>query len=292
MRRLIQEHIRLIVVTVLTVAGVALSAMAVNIGRPHGVKSQSVNKQVVCFTLSDGRRIDSSNIGSYTQKAAAGDRDALYIVGVQHHLGLDVPVDKSVAAQYYLQAATAGEPHTCLELGYDYDRSLDERIAWMEKAADADIQQTMTELAQIYRDQKRDNENALKWFVRSADTFGDQFSSYCAGHIYQGKQDYENALKYYRLTIENYNADPTKGDKTMAAGAYRNLGNMIKSGNIKDYSPDDAFNYYRRAHELDPDQYTSYSLGYCYENGYGVEQDYTEPSLCITPPNCLNRAPA
>lgn len=127
MRRLIQEHIRLIVVTVLTVAGVALSAMAVNIGRPHGVKSQSVNKQVVCFTLSDGRRIDSSNIGSYTQKAAAGDRDALYIVGVQHHLGLDVPVDKSVAAQYYLQAATAGAPHACLELGYDYDRSLDER---------------------------------------------------------------------------------------------------------------------------------------------------------------------
>ena len=106
--------------------------------------------------------------------AKQGNRDAMYLLGSMHQMGMGVPPSNQDAVAWYRKAADAGKPDAVFmmgvmnEAGSGLPRSLPEAFNWYKKSADRGFYPGMIKIADMYgkgRGVKKDPAQAYMWFT-------------------------------------------------------------------------------------------------------------------------------
>jgi TPR repeat protein len=113
--------------------------------RPMAGKFSGPERDFVDHLLAQdaARESDAAALARLTARAAAGDSEAEFELGVASELGRGVPQDYVAARQHYLAAAAKGNAHAMSGLGVLYDKghgvAVDDGQAasWYRRAADA-----------------------------------------------------------------------------------------------------------------------------------------------------------
>lgn len=114
---------------------------------------------------------------SYEQRAAAGDSEAEYMLGVAHQQGLGVPVDLKKAADWFHRAAEHGHDRAEVvlgalsETGEGVDRNLERAVHWYGLAARRGLADAQFNLARLldHGDGIASNKvQALQWYLLAA----------------------------------------------------------------------------------------------------------------------------
>jgi TPR repeat protein len=111
-------------------------------------------------------------------RAAEGDADAQFLLGVWHHQGLGVPEDLDEAVAWYRRAAEQGQPEAQSNLGVMYlegrgvTQDDAEALQWLRRAADQGVAQAEFSLGWMYlhgRGVPEDSAEAATWLERAAE---------------------------------------------------------------------------------------------------------------------------
>ncbi|MFN3579241.1 MAG: sel1 repeat family protein [Pseudomonas sp.] len=139
---------------------------------------------------------------------AAGDPDALFLLGKAYHLGLGVAVDEQRATDYYQQARVLGSARASHNLGtiLDLNTHKDEAIAMFDEALERGLKiPTLINLGNAHTPQDEDFRYGYKAAVEGTSKAGDYFAMayehtqqtdylFLASHQYV--RGYLAALKY------------------------------------------------------------------------------------------------
>ncbi len=161
-------------------------------------------------------------------------------------------------------------------------------LEWCRKAAEQGDALGQIYLGLMYRNGygvARNYTEAVKWYRKSAEQ-GDAYGQTSLGVMYQNGygvlQDYLQALKWYHKAAEQGYANAQNNLGLMYFAGYED---WVKTGSgvrwcVSPFCPkrkpvETAVRWYRRAAEQGHAG-GQYNLGYMYQNGYGVPQDYAE----------------
>lgn len=185
------------------------------------------------------------NIPAVTQKAAAGDPLAQYMLGIHYAFGIQ------------------------------NDEQLTQSVYWFRKSAEQGYSEAEYRLGQAYgsgRGVNNDNKLAIYWFRKAAED-GAVNAQFWLGVMYENgvgvKQDHEEALRWFLSAGKKGNPD-----------AQVSLGRAYEDGEgvPQDYAQ--AAEWYKKAAEQVPDYGGAgqgrNNLGLLYLDGHGVPQDYVE----------------
>lgn len=256
---------------------------------------------------------DTDKANEYYEKAYEnGSEKAAYSIGVQYLDGNGREKNHEEAMKYLKEAAENGNVNAKFELGKQYASGNDfitankqEAIHWYEEAANDGSNAAMYNLAIIYVDPGEDSgiepdyEKALGLLKESYDN-GYYYSSYLLAIAYYNGEgvpkDVEKAKQYLKVAlkhIDEYNDAQKKGISNLKESLENDvltidncLDKAKEAGDKKDY--DNYFKYLQLGadKENNPSELKKankdtlgrahYLLAYCYLNGTGVSQNYTE----------------
>lgn len=143
------------------------------------------------------------------EKAAAGDADSLFTLGVMYYFGYNVPKDLDKSLQFYNEAADKNHAAAQYNLGMMYlsgegVKSDPEKAAgYLQRAAESGVVLSQINLGLLYlegRGVKRDPRQAVVWLSKAAET-GEPESCFALGKLYvQGDsgvpKDIDKGIKY------------------------------------------------------------------------------------------------
>ena len=180
------------------------------------------------------------NIEELKQRAAAGDAEAQYELGICYLNGEDIKLDEEAAVLWFQISAKQGYAEAqsvlgeCYHFGAGVEQNMEVAVKWYRLAAEQGLVEAQTKLGGIYLG------------------------------VEGVEQNYEEAVKCYRLAAEQGN------DK-----AQYNLGYAYANGDGVEPNYEEAVKWYRLAAEQGNDK-AQYNLGYACQFGDGVEQNYEE----------------
>ena len=227
----------------------------------------------------------------YRKAADQGEMSAQASLGYLYLDGKGVTQDYSQAVYWFRKAADQGEPYAMFNLAGCYYRgdgvSQDYKQAayWYEKSADKGFMDAQAQLASMYRTGEgvsEDHVKAVKWYTLAAEQ-GDFLSQYLLISYYEEgthiAQDYAQAVYWSRKASE-YVIDP---DETYAysynvfvASAQCKLGYFYENGLGVAQNYRQAIDLYWQSTETNDYSEAYFRLGACYENGRGVAKDISK----------------
>jgi hypothetical protein len=179
-------------------------------------------------------------------RAEKGDAAAQAALGFMYELGIDVPVNCTEAAKWYLKAAEQSNTRAKLNLGQ------------------------IAALGFVYKlgiDAPVDCAEAVKWCRKAAEQ-GNPRAQFNLGQMYEWgngvPQDFAEAVKWYRQAAEQG-----------GAAAQFKLGLCYCNGQGVPQNTAEAVKWWGRAAEQG-EAAAQFNLGLCYCNGQGVPQDYAQ----------------
>ncbi|MBP5455902.1 MAG: leucine-rich repeat protein [Paludibacteraceae bacterium] len=199
------------------------------------------------------------------------DAEALYYLGVAYQNGQGVFSDAEEAAKWIKRSAEKGYVHAQLMLGYLYmqGEGIEENKnkAWELFHEITNVKEVQAQacfyLGLLYGDGSfagHDNSKAVKWLEKSL-SYGYKLAN--------------NYLEYYKQLANNTSSDdsfdedePNWDEIGDANEIYKKGWSIFNSNNHKK-----AFQYFAKAAEMGLSE-AQYQMGYCYDSGSGVEQDF------------------
>jgi len=242
-----------------------------------GLNIQNISRIRTRDTVSGGiARNDADVIARLLQKAAQGDADAQYSLGLMCVNGQGVARNDAEAVKWFRMAAAQGDAYSQTNLGLMYAngqgvaRNDAEAVKWFRMAADQGLAESQSNLGVMYaqgRGVARNEAEAVKWY-RMAANQGNAGGQYNLGAMFaQGlgvaRNDAE-AVKWLRMAAD-------QGD----AKAQNALGVMYSKGRGVVPNDAEAAKWYRMAADQGVAD-AQYSLGFMYENGRGVAPNAAE----------------
>ena len=189
------------------------------------------------------------------EAAQNGDAFYQYGMGVLYEDGAGVERDYETARQFYLLAASHGQPNAFQRLGIFYlhgfgvDVSADTAVAYFEKAASFGLTDAMLDLGRLYLDGelvKQSDTKALQYFQAAWDK-GDEEAAYQLAGLYLSgrgvKQSDSRAIQLYQSALD-----------TGYAPAAEALGDIYSDTTRSVWAPETAARYYRQAVDLGLEQ--------------------------------------
>lgn len=221
----------------------------------------------------------------FRNSAELGNLDAMVELGQCYQYGLGTPIDPGQAITWYQNAAEQGSVTAQYRLGQCYDEGFgvakdqSKAVNSYIKAASKGHVLAQRALAKYYLELVGDSRQALFW-ARKAWDQGDAESAYILGMMYDMgfgvQEDDDAALAFYRQAAEKGFEEARERVKKLEKRAANEK--LLKEGieyfNKKDYKM--AVSRFKSA--ADNNGEAHYWLGYCYENGFGVEKSITEAS--------------
>ncbi|NKD16201.1 tetratricopeptide repeat protein [Aeromonas caviae] len=211
-------------------------------------------------------------IAALIKEAEAGNKKALFNLGVKYQYGRGVEKNAHEAVSWYSKAAEQGHARAQCNLGLMYEKgqgveqSHHEAVFWYRKSAEQGYARAQCNLGFMYeRGQgvEQSYHEAVLWYRKSAEQ-GYPRAQCNLGVMYQKGHGVEpsnhEAVIWYRKSAEQ------EYDR-----AQHNLGLMYRNGYGIEKSDSEAVFWFRKAAEQ---EYASAqcSLGFMYEYGRGVEQ--------------------
>ena len=137
---------------------------------------------------------------------------AAHLLGKVYRDGVEVPQDRSVAKEWFLRSAQAGNDYSQYALGkLLLEEKSPEAVSWLQKAAELGNQHAQYKLGKLYltgEQVEKDVATALRYLKDSAQR-NNQFAQYTLGKLYlQGadvKQDRETARQWLELSAAQGN---------------------------------------------------------------------------------------
>lgn len=137
---------------------------------------------------------------------------AAHLLGKVYRDGVEVPQDRSIAKEWFLRSAQAGNDYSQYALGKMLlEEKSPEAVAWLQKAAELGNQHAQYKLGKLYltgEQVEKDIATALRYLKDSAQR-NNQFAQYTLGKLYlQGvevKQDREIARQWLELSAAQGN---------------------------------------------------------------------------------------
>lgn len=147
--------------------------------------------------------------------AEKGVAESQYALGYLYDKGAGVPLDYSLAAKWYLEAARSGhrDAQNAIALMYLYGRgvekNVEEAVGWFRKAAEQGNAIAQANLGDMYFEGvgvTKDIEEARRWYRRASDQ-GDGHGHLSLGWMYYAglgvpERDYVEAYKLMRLAAD------------------------------------------------------------------------------------------
>lgn len=268
------------------------------------------------LTFSDSKEIipvTEEDVTWLTKLSDEGNPFAQNNLGYFYNNNLFVEKDFKKAYELYLSSAEQGFTVAQCNLGFAYlhgvyvEKDLEKSFDLYLTAAKNGSIKAMCVVAKCYYDGEgvdKSFEKSLEWYILPAEK-GDKFAQYQIGFMYYGglgvDKNYEIALKWFTLALEqgywfaefylgciyyygdySVKKDIKKAYEYFLSGADRKitlclntLGNLYFKGvgNVIQQNYDKSAYYYQSSIENSSSQF---SLGYMYECGFGVKQDYNE----------------
>lgn len=156
-------------------------------------------------------RAQLSDFSELSAKAAQGNAEAQFKLGVRHHYGEGVSQNYSEAFKWFQKAADQGFAPAQSELGYMHEQghgttvNFDEAVKWYRKAADQGLPLGLNNLGSMCdqgRGLPQNPVEAAKWFRKAAEQGLPVAQRNFGNALAQGrgvKQDYVEAYKWLRL---------------------------------------------------------------------------------------------
>ena len=228
--------------------------------------------------------------------AKQGNPDAQNRIGYMYNSGKGMRQDYAVAMKWYRIAAAQGSAKAQTNIGFMYEngqgvlQDYAEAMKWYRKAADQGIAGAQSNIGVMYANGEgvpQDYAEATKWYRKAADQ-GNAGAQNNIGSMYangQGvPQDYTEAIKWWRKAADQGNADAQNNLRIMSTreaadqvdDPYKNLRIMehaLAAERLGDWKS--AFLLLKPLAEQG-DATAQFDLGFIYENGKGVPQDYAE----------------
>ena len=206
----------------------------------------------------------------YAEKAAAGETEAMFRLGMLYLDGLGVEKNEIEAVSWFTKAADAGDVNAINKLGEMYyngngvTENNSTSTEWFMKAAEAGNAEAMRNVGVLYETGQKDYKTALEWYLKAANA-GDATAMLYAAYCYdEGKgvaQDFETALEWY---LKAANAGNTN--------AMLHIGRLYYKGNGVEQSYKIAAEWFEKAAEAG-DPYGMHLIGLMYAEGLGVEKN-------------------
>ncbi len=264
-----------------------------------------------CYKNGEGVTEDAQEAAKWFRKAAEnGDSKEQQKLAIRYAEGDGVPQDKKEAAKWFCKAADQDDALHKFFLGQRYAKGdgvpqdKQEAAKWFSKAeeqGDAGFQCIIGLFFLNGIGIPQDYQEAVKCYRKAAES-GDASAQNILGDCYSKGQgvvkDDQEALKWYRMAAKNgdaaaqfylglYNDFISPPDKPEAAKWYRKaaeqgdiaaqseLGYRYEAGQGVTQDYQEAVKWYRKAAEQG-DIWAECNLGNCYANGRGVTQNITE----------------
>lgn len=148
------------------------------------------------------------------KKAADGDTDSQYELGLEYLNGNNLKQDYSLAIKWIRLAAEKRYPDACYSLGqiYDYGNGVAkddaESFKWYLIAAQENHTEARRTLGYAYKygtnGVKKDLKEAAKWFETIAESYGNKTVMMDLAGIYDELKEYTKAEKLYRESLDGY----------------------------------------------------------------------------------------
>ena len=247
----------------------------------------------------------------WKKKAEAGDPVAMRHVGVSYYYGSAVKRDYGLALKWLRKGADAGDPESMRYVGKIYwgglgvDRNFSQAMYWYKKASAAgDSESTMYIGNMLYNGEgvTKNHNEAFKWYKKAADE-GNSDAMRSVGVLYNNGEgtprDYAAARYWYEKAAaagntkareyleknnksqvsrnSNQNVGQTLGKKqspgrTVTAGSAAGNSSANRPALTADQQKfQDAM---KKAEQGDAN--AIFNIGYYYDTGTGVRQDYRE----------------
>lgn len=237
----------------------------------HGALGQTANGL-------PAKPVASAPVDELTAMARRGSAEAQYELGIRHHNGLGVAMDKVMALKLFSASAAQGFAKAEYELARHHQGmsgaalDLQQAFVYTRKAAEHGHGPAQVDLGFIYLNAndrvRKDLASSFYWFKKAADSqhvvaqcmLGDFYKNGWGGV----RQDDAEALKWYRLTA-------VKDDKCAPKSQFElYLAYAAGKGTPKD--PKAAVAWLKRSAEAGNPR-AQYALGRAYASGQGVERD-------------------
>ncbi len=209
-------------------------------------------------------------VAEWKASAESGDAVSALLLGVISDIGQGVPQDYAQALYWYKRAAEAGSPSGMFNVGIMYDggqgvpQDQAEAARWYGRAAAAGFARAEYNLALMYETGSgvpRDRDRAIRLF-RSAEEHGLMAA---ARHLAQ-----LGGRRVPRVTAQP--ARQASRDDVAMEDFRRAQSAMLERTPAEAQHAALLFRRVAQNHDAAA-QYAQYDLGYCYENGRGVQQD-------------------
>jgi len=247
-----------------------------------------------CYLTGEGVLQDYAEAAKWLRKAAKqGDAGSEVFLGLCYAMGQGVSKDDAEALTWYRKAAGQGNASAevllgnCYANGQGVPQDCEEAIKWYRKAADQGDTIAQTAIGSCYASGQgvpQDYTEAVTWYRRAADAGYVEAESKLGLFYANGwgmQKDYAEAALWYQAAAEKGNAE-----------AQRNLGDFYATGEggvrqdnaeaVKWYGKaaaqgDSVAAFKKNRIEADQgDASAQFKLGYDYNIGQGVKQDYSE----------------
>jgi len=148
-----------------------------------------------CVTL-DGLLGEPEAVAALREKAAAGDQESQYQLGLRYTQGYGVREDYREAARWFTKSAQQGHPDAAYMLGIalytgrGVERDASYAVPWFAAAAEKGHMRARHQLGDAYangRGVKKEPAWALRWF-ESAARMGHREAQFSAGILYSGAE--------------------------------------------------------------------------------------------------------
>ncbi|MEE9911299.1 MAG: sel1 repeat family protein [Deltaproteobacteria bacterium] len=205
-----------------------------------------------CFISCVPARWTKEDIHHLQMSAQRGDAKSQVLIGDIYEFGADVPVDPTIAAQWYQLAAKQDNPEAQFYLGVMYElgiglhRNTTESLKWLFKAGEQGQERAQIWLAGIYLKDRELGQEFLKRIrkYRQSAERGNTVAQYTLGWIYREGAGLavnpQEAMKWYRKAAQQGN--------TSAQFA---LGTIYLEGNVAPANPGEALLWLRKSAEAE-----------------------------------------
>ena len=199
--------------------------------------------------------------------------EALNKLGVIYSQGALGKEDDVTAAQYFEQAANAGNAWGACNLANAYENGegvhKDEKkaVAYYRQAAEAGLAEGMKGLADCYAfatGVMKDNDKAYEFYLQAAEA-GIPYAMLRTGDLRADSERYDEAHEWYVKTTKT-------DDKAMRGWAFDRLGNLYLNNNFGENREPTAVNYFRKS-AAEKCTGGMNMLAYCYRYGIGTKEN-------------------
>jgi TPR repeat protein len=237
----------------------------------HGVLGQPADG-------SSAKAVAATSMAELAALAGRGSAEAQYELGMRHHNGVGVPMDKAMAFRLFSDSAAQGYAKAEYQLARHHQGlsgaalDLQQAFAYTRKAAEHGHGPAQVDLGFLYLNGndrvRKDLASSFLWFRKAAE--GRHVVAQCMlGDFYRNgwggaRQDDAEAVKWYRLTAAT-------NDKCAPKSQFE-LYVAYEAGKGVPRNPKTAVAWLKRSAEAGNPR-AQYALGRAYASGHGVERD-------------------